>query len=94
MNPKGCNPPSWIPPVHNKSTCRGYNEESGTCHRAITTQTNCIRKPLNGRQLSRLKSWHNIVKEDHIGQLCYDLEGAADIENVRITIEASLADKI
>ena len=70
------------------------NEESGTGHRAIKYQNNRIRTPWNGRQLTRLKSWHNVVQEDQIGQLSFDLAGAADTEDARMMLELSLSDTI
>ena len=52
----------------------------------MAAQTNHIKKPCNNRQLARLKSWHNVVQENQIEQLWFDLEGASDTKNVRIML--------
>ena len=62
------------------------NGGSGKGHISITAQINHTRKPWNNRQLEMLKSWHNVVQEYQIGQLWFGLEGAADIEDARMTI--------
>ena len=68
--------------------------EIRTGNRAITAQTNQTRKLWNNRKLWRLKSWKNVVQEDHIGQLWFDIEWETDTEDVRMMLEASLADTI
>ena len=70
------------------------NEENGKGHKLIPSQKQGIMKPWNYRKLSRIKYWHNIVQEDQIGQLWFDLEGALDTEDSKMMLEASLADTI
>ena len=71
-----------------------HNAEIGAGYRTIPPQNQRTRKLWNIRQLERIKYWHNVVQEDHIRKLWFDMEGSADTEYERMMLEEALLEKI